>query len=62
MCSLSNPHDRNTYSCIRRENELNMNLGPCSDENQCQDKPSSLPLAYFMCLLEKAKPGKKQVA
>lgn len=45
MCSLSNPHDRNTDSCMRRENELNVNLGPCSNENQRQDKPSHLPLA-----------------
>lgn len=44
MCSLSSPHDRNTYSCMRKEHELNVNLRSCSNENQCQNKPSSVPL------------------
>ena len=34
-----------TLTLVRRENELNVNLGPCSNENQRQDKPNSLPLA-----------------
>lgn len=45
MCSLSNPLDRNTYSYMSKEHKLNVNLGPGSNENQCQDKPSGLPLA-----------------
>lgn len=33
MCSLSNLYDRNIDFCMRRENELNVNLGLCFNEN-----------------------------